>query len=99
PDPPTLCAAAGAGRLRQLARQRLAEQRRQFGRGDEVAAARRHAADDGPAARVVAEAGGGEREGHGTAERDPAAGAVDRPTDESRQGRRYTAVVQALVHR
>src|SRR5204863_1426869 len=33
------------------------------------------------------------------AERNPAGGSVDGRADESRESRRYTAVVQALVHR
>ncbi len=94
-----LVAAARLERLPDLARQGAAEQRRQLGRGDEVASRRGHAADDGSPARVVAEAGRVKGQRHEAAERDPAAGAIDGHADQSRESRRYTAVVQALMHR
>src|SRR5207244_4372934 len=96
---PQLVAPCRVERLRELARERLAKERRQLGRGDEIAASLGHAADDRPPARVVTEPGRVERERHEAAERDPAGGSFDGRADQSREGRRYTALVQALVHR
>ena len=89
----------GVQRLVHLAGQRPGEQRRQLGRGDEVAAAFGHAADDEPAARVVAEPRLVEGHRHEGAERQPAAGRVDGRTDPRHQGRRYTLCVIPGVHR
>ena len=95
---PHLVAVAGFERLRDLPGQRPPEQRRQLGRGHEVAARRRHPPDPRPA-RVVAEAGRVERERHEAAERQPAAALLDGAQDEAPKGRRYTALVGAFVHR
>ena len=87
-------------RLRHLARQGAAEQRRQLGRGDEVAARLRHQAElAARRSRSSPRPGRVERERHEAVERQPAARAVDGHADQSRESRRYTAVVQALVHR
>src|SRR5206468_1141574 len=95
---PDRVASAGVERLRHLSRQGAREEWRELGRGDEVAARRRHAAEDRTAARVVAEAGRVERERHEAAERNPAAGGVDGSADEAPQRRRYTDVIQAFAH-
>ena len=67
--------------LRRLCGQRLGEERREFGRGDEVAGS----AELVCAARVVAEAGGVQRAFHEARERQPAAGSVDFSGDQPAQ--------------
>ena len=67
--------------LRRLCGQRLGEERREFGRGDEVAGS----AELVCAARVVAEAGGVQRAFHEARERQPAAGSADFSGDQPAQ--------------
>jgi hypothetical protein len=80
-------------RLRHLARERAAEQRREFGRGHEVAAGRRHRAELARRVGVVAQPGRVQGQRHEAIERQPAAVAGDRPTDQRREGARYTACI------
>ena len=88
--------AACLQRLRDLARQRAAEERRQLGRGDEVAARAWHLAEFDTRVGVVAEPRGIERHRHEAVERQPAGVAFDRRVEQSREWRRprrYTGVL------
>lgn len=73
--------------LRELVRHGAAEERRQFGRGDEVAAVLHAAAEFGRAAAVIAQAGRVERQFHVAVERKPAAGGRNGVGDHGEQVR------------
>ncbi len=94
PNSHTVVAAARVQRLRHLRGKSLAEQRRQLGRGHEIAARGGHQPELAVVARVVAEAGRVQRQRHEAVERQPAAGlgdgTVDLPAKAQARGRRYT---------
>ena len=96
---PDLVGPAGLQRLRDLPRQRRAEQRRQFRRGDEVAARRGPRAELAAGARVVAEARRIQRHRHEAVERQPAAVALDGLPDQLVRARPIHWRVPSLRHR
>ena len=90
---PQLARRARLQGLRELARQRVSEQRRQFRRGDEIAARLRHQPELAARVRVVAQARRIQRQGHEAVERQPTPGARDgrlHQCCEPRWGGRYT---------